>query len=285
MTAFARGQHSGNVGQLTCEIRSVNHRYLDISIYLPDNLRSLEMPMRELIRQLIKRGKIECSIRYQPSPHEVNALFTINTVLAKALCEASETIGAFLRQITPSSPIDILRFPGVIETKETDTKTVQKELLQLLEETLKDLLLAREREGKELNQFFLQRLDLLQVELKNIRKALPRVLKDQKNRLLQRFVEVKIELQPERLEQEMVLFAQKIDVAEEIERTETHIIEIRRVLQQNEAIGRRLDFLLQELNREANTLASKSVDSVITHAALQMKVLIEQVREQVQNVE
>jgi len=157
--------------------------------------------------------------------------------------------------------------------------------LRLVEQTLVELIEVRQREGEELKRLFLQRLDAMQVELTKVRERLPHVMKEQHDRLLKRFQDAKIELDPNRLEQEMVMFAQKIDVAEEIERTETHISEVRRMLKHGGIIGRRFDFLLQELNREANTLGSKSVDPVITHAAVEMKVLIEQIREQVQNIE
>lgn len=285
MTAFSRIQHQGNWGSLVCEMRSINHRYLEISLHLPELLRVLEMPMRERIRKLIKRGKVECNVRYQPSPSIENALFTVNTTLAQELCKASEEIASFLKTAAPTYPTDILRFPGVLETKETNLGVLENEVYHLLDATLKDLIAARSREGEELKQTFLQRLDLMQQELAKVRERLPQVMIDQRERLMKRFTEAKVELDPNRLEQEMVMFAQKIDVAEEIDRTETHINEIRRILKQDGIIGRRLDFLLQELNREANTLGSKSVDSVITHAAVELKVLIEQIREQVQNIE
>lgn len=285
MTAFARSQTQGSWGSLVCEIRSINHRYLEISLHAPDVVRALEMPIRERVRHLIKRGKIECGLKYQPSAASEGAMFSINTVLAKALCEASEQIGGFLKDAAPVHSTDILRFPGVLETKEADFQALQQEVLNLVEATLKDLLAARGREGEELKQLFLLRMDAMQVELAKVRERLPQVMIDQRERLLKRFADAKIELDPGRLEQEMVMFAQKIDIAEEIDRTETHILEIRRILKQGGASGRRLDFLLQELNREANTLGSKSVDPVITHAAVEMKVLIEQVREQVQNIE
>ncbi|OGT42047.1 MAG: YicC family protein [Gammaproteobacteria bacterium RIFCSPHIGHO2_12_FULL_37_34] len=284
MTAFARGEVRGDWGNLVCEIRSINHRYLDMVFYLPDMLRTLEMSMRESIRKVISRGKIECSIRYQPNAKAAQALFTMNGALVQALCQASEKIASFLGNASASST-DILRFPGVLETKEADLVILQKQVFHLLEKTLHDLAASRKREGDELTQLFFQRLDSIQQELVKIRQRLPLVLKEQKERLVKRFTEAKVELDPARLEQEMVIFAQKIDVAEEVDRTETHITETRRVLNQGGAVGRRLDFLLQELNRESNTLGSKSLDSILMHAAVEMKVLIEQMREQVQNVE
>ncbi len=285
MTAFARAQNQGSWGSLICEIRSINHRYLEMSLHLPEALRALEMLIRERIRQHIKRGKVECVIRYQLNAGSEGLLFSINTTLAQELCRASEQIATFLQNPTPAYTTDILRFPGVLETKEADLSQLQHELFQLVDKALNDLVDARAREGEELKQLFLQRMDLIHQELAKVRERLPQIMTDMRERLLKRFADVKLELDPSRLEQEMVMFAQKIDIAEEIERTATHVTEIRRILQQGGMVGRRLDFLLQELNREANTLGSKSVDSVTTHAAVEMKVLIEQVREQVQNIE
>jgi uncharacterized protein (TIGR00255 family) len=272
MTAFSRVQSQGEWGSLTCEMRSINHRYLEIGLHLPEALRVLEMPLREMIRKRIQRGKIECAIRYQSGGSAETALVSLNTALAKALCEAGETISSFMKTSAPVSPADILRFPGVLDTREADVKKIQDEVFQLLEKTIEDLLAARAREGEELKQLFLQRMELIQNELVKVRERLPNVMQEQREKLLKRLSDAKFELDPGRLEQEMVIYAHKIDVAEEIDRTETHITEVRRVLK-------------QELNREANTLGSKSVDSTLTHAAVEMKVLIEQVREQVQNVE
>lgn len=285
MTAFARSQSQGEFGSLVCEMRSINHRYLEMNVHLPDALRLFEMPIRERIRQLAKRGKVESSLRYQPHAGTEGALVSINTPLAKEICRATEMVATFLRKPGDINPTDILRFPGVLEAKQADIERLQAEVLKLVDNTLNELLAAREREGKELTQLFLQRMDLMQVELAKVRKQLPQVMINQRERLLQRFADAKVELDPGRLEQEMVIFAQRIDVSEEIDRTETHIAEVRRILKQGGTVGRRLDFLLQELNREANTLGSKSIDPILTHAAVEMKVLIEQVREQVQNVE
>jgi uncharacterized protein (TIGR00255 family) len=285
MTAFARGQSQGEWGTLVCEIRSINHRYLEMSLHLPELLRAFDMSIRERVRQKVKRGKVEVSVRYQQGADAQGFSFSVNKVLAKELCHASDEISQMLLQAVPASPTDILRFPGVLETNEADLEKLEAETFQLIEQTIDELLAARAREGEELKKLFLQRMDLMQQELQKVRTQLPNVMQEQRDRLLKRFSEASIELDPGRLEQEMVIFAQRIDVAEEIDRTETHIAEVRRVLKQGGIVGRRMDFLLQELNREANTLGSKSVDPVLTHAAIEMKVLIEQVREQVQNVE
>jgi uncharacterized protein (TIGR00255 family) len=284
MTAFAREQSQGDWGILTCELRSINHRYLEISLHLSEALRVFETPLREQIRRLVSRGKIECSLRYRPSAESEEA-YVVNVGLVKELARASEEVMAMIHDPAPISASDILRFPGVLESKEADQGMLQAEVLQLVEKALHDLLAAREREGSELNRLFQERMDLMQVEMKKVRERLPQVMKEAHERLRKRFSDAKVELDPARIEQEMVMFAQKIDIAEEIDRTETHILEVRRVLKTGGAAGRRLDFLLQELNREANTMGSKSTDSVITHAAVEMKVLIEQVREQVQNIE
>lgn len=285
MTAFARNQSQGKWGSLVCEMRSINHRYLEISTHLSEMVRGFEMPIRERIRDLIKRGKIECSIRYQSTNAHDGAMFTVNTTLVEELCKASETVSKLLGNAAPIYPTDILRFPGVLETNESDTSELEAALFQLLDKTITDLGAARGREGEELKKTFTDRLALMQQEMAKVKERLPSVITEAKERLNKRFLEAKVELDPSRLEQELVFFAQKIDIAEEIDRTQTHINEIQRILKEGGVVGRRLDFLMQELNREANTMGSKSVDPVITHAAVEMKVLIEQVREQVQNVE
>ncbi len=285
MTAFARAQREGEWGHLVCEMRSINHRYLEISLHLPEILRVFDMAVRERIRQKIKRGKIECAMRFQYPADVSGSMLEINEAYAKELCSAAEKISKYLDNPSAISPADILRFSGVLETREANLENLENELFVQIDQTIDELVAARAREGEELKQLFLQRMDAMQQEIAKVRKALPDIMTAQREKLLKRFTDVKLDLDPTRLEQEMVMFAQKIDVAEELERTETHIGEVRRVLKQGGPIGRRMDFLLQELNREANTLGSKSTDTVITHTAIEMKVLIEQVREQVQNIE
>lgn len=285
MTAFARVQNQNESYDLICEMRSINHRFLEMSVYLPELLRNYEMQIRERLRKNLQRGKVECSIRYRNNNNQLNQQLKINFDLIKELCAASEQIARFMPVSTPANPADFLRFPNVLETKEINSAALQEPLLAVVDATLNELIQARSREGEELKKFFTERFALLQQALEKIRERLPQILINQREQLLARFKEAKLELNQERLEQELLLFTQKIDVTEEIERTGTHIVESRRILQEGGAVGRRLDFLLQELNREANTIASKSVDEIVTHTAVEMKVLIEQIREQVQNVE
>jgi uncharacterized protein (TIGR00255 family) len=285
MTAFTRVEHQVDSGVLLCEIRSINHRYLDMNIYLPESVRSLEMAIRERIRHFVKRGKVECNIRYQAHLASKQAQLNVNMLLVKALCRASESIAAMLINAAPVNPADFLQFPGVLEKNETGADILEQAIFLLVDKALHELVTSRAREGEELERLFLTRLHLIQQELVKVREQLPKLMADVNEKIAKRFVEAKLQLDPTRLEQEMVMFAHKIDIAEEIDRIETHVVEVLRVLKEGGSVGRRLDFLMQELNREANTLGSKSTDSIITHTAVEMKVLVEQIREQVQNVE
>jgi uncharacterized protein (TIGR00255 family) len=284
MTAFARTQSQTHVGHIVCEVRSINHRYLEFSLRLPDMCHALESSIRERIRHHVKRGKVECLLRYQPSEtHDVD--MRVNTELAKKIVRANEAIGELLRNPAPINPVDILQWPGILQMTEVDEEAIHQEVLTLLEAALQDLVDARCREGDQLRDLFLQRLDNMTQTLTQVRERMPAILLGQRERLITRFREAHLQLDTTRLEQELVMFAQKIDITEEIERLETHIAEVRRILKQEGSMGRRLDFLMQELNREANTLGAKSVDTDTTRASVELKVLIEQMREQVQNVE
>jgi uncharacterized protein (TIGR00255 family) len=284
MTAFARTQQQGNWGSIVCELRSINHRYLEIFFRLPDSLHELEASMRERIRHHVKRGKIECFLRYQAADESVVEV-KLNNQLVEKLSRATSTIAAGLTNSAPINPMDILRWPGVLQTDTVDLEVVQAEVVHLLEQALVKLVEARAREGEQLKELFMQKLNHMNMELVHVRERLPSILKAQRTRLMTRFSEASLKFDNDRLEQELVLIAQKIDVTEEIERLETHIKEVQRVLKHGGNVGRRLDFLMQELNREANTLGAKSVDADTTRASVELKVLIEQIREQVQNVE
>ncbi len=284
MTAFARAQGQGKWGSAVCELRSINHRYLELVVRLPETLHEIESAMRERLRNYIKRGKIECHIRYQPGDVTGTEII-INNHLAERLCQANETIAKLLKNPAPVNTMDILHWPGILQIAELDLETIEDEILKLIEKALQDLVAARQREGEELKQLFLQRMESMKAEIGKVRQMMPEILKEQRERISKKFADVKLEMDTGRLEQEMILFAQKTDVTEELDRIDTHISEVRRVLKQGGVVGRRLDFLMQELNREANTLGAKSVVVETTRVSVELKVLIEQVREQVQNVE
>jgi uncharacterized protein (TIGR00255 family) len=284
MTAFARTQGQGTWGSAVCEVRSINHRYLECVIRLPEALHELETPLRECIRHYIKRGKIEFHLRYQPSD-TTGTEMTINHSLVEQLCKANEVIATRLKQPAPINTMDILAWPGVLELAEIDLEMIQDQVISLLEKALQELVAARAREGEELKKLFLQRLDSMKTEVAKVREHLPEILASQRERLMARFSDAKLELDSGRLEQEIVLFAQKTDVMEELDRIDSHVSEVRRILKHGGVLGRRLDFLMQELHREANTLGAKSTNMDTTRASVELKVLIEQVREQVQNIE
>lgn len=284
MTAFARRTAQHPWGTAVWEIRSVNHRYLELTLRLPETLRELETPIRERIKQHLQRGKIECYLKYQPLGADLNTL-TVNHALVEQLATTATKVKAFFPNTAPINIMDVLSWPEVLRINETQTAIGTPSLLELFDATLKDLVTARAQEGKALHDIIVKRLkETLQLTEK-IKKRLPLTLENQRKKIIARLEEMKTQLNPERVEQEMVLLAQKMDIAEELDRIKIHVDEANRVLREDKAAGKRLDFLLQELNREANTLASKSMDGPISAAAVDLKVLIEQMREQIQNIE
>jgi len=283
MTAFGRREVSGESGQLVCELRAVNHRYLELFIRLPDELRALEMSAREKIGKKLKRGKIECTLRYKPS--DTVGDIEIDDQLTTAVLNACEQINSKLPAQTPVSAIEVLRWPGVVSQQERDFGPVQKAAMQLLDETLADFVATREREGQLTEKMILDRCESIAVIVAEQRTHRPTVMQRLRDRLQQKLDELSVEPDQQRLEQELVFAAQKLDVDEELDRLEAHITEVKKVLRRDEPVGRRLDFLMQELNREANTLGSKSQDAATTSSSVDLKVLIEQMREQVQNIE
>lgn len=284
MTAFARQQGEGSWGNATWELRSVNHRYLEISVRLPDSLSYLEPIIREQLKSRLQRGKIDIALKYIPSETETKQI-TVNKALVAELIKAQQTITNLTKQTAPINSFDILRWPGVISASHSDTKQWQEELLRIFAKAMDELIALRSSEGKLMRDTLLQRLSTMQLEIAKVKACLPEVLIAQREKLNKLISETKTTLDSSRLEQEMVLFAQKIDVTEELDRLQFHIHEMKKTLQHGGAVGRRLDFLLQELNREANTLASKSAATQTTTAAVELKVLIEQMREQIQNAE
>jgi len=283
MTAFARRDAQGDWGVLTCEVRTVNHRYLEPSFRLPEALRELENRFREQLRTHLRRGKVDVALRLQ-SNAAVQRL-EIDEAMAHAVNEAANHINRMLDNPAHLNALDILRWPGVLASAEQDYSSVKKAADQLFSETVAELVDGREREGQRLLPLFEDRLKTMATLVSDVRGLMPELLKAQEEALRNRFGQAKVELDPDRLAQEVVMLAQKSDVAEELDRLDAHVQEVTHVLQADEAIGRKLDFLMQELNREANTLSSKSIDARVTRAAVDLKVLIEQMREQVQNVE
>lgn len=284
MTSFARKEVRGDWGTLTCEIRTVNHRYLEPSFRLPEAFRELENRFREALRSGVKRGKVDISMRLQAA-EEATQSFEISDEMARAVNEAANHINRMLDNPAHISALDILRWPGVLSVPEQDYSAARSAAVDLFAETVKELVEVRQREGERLRPLFEDRLDTMASLVGEVRQNMPQLIDAQEKQLRERFEKARVELDPDRIAQEMVMLAQKSDVAEELDRLDAHIGEVRDTLQTDEPIGRRLDFLMQELNREANTLSSKSIDAGVTRAAVDLKVLIEQMREQVQNIE
>lgn len=283
MTAFARRELKAEWGSAVWEIRSVNQRYLETFFRLPEQFRSLEPMLRERFRKQLQRGKVECSLRYAPNEGAVGKL-SVNQELAKQLINAAEWVQSQGKS-DGINPVEILRWPGVIAAEETDMDTMQTEALAEFDATLKEFKQARGNEGANMKEMIEQRLDGIEEQVKIVTARMPEVITWQREKLLSRFEEAKIELEETRVEQEMIMLAQKVDVAEELDRLNSHIGETRNILKKGGAVGRRLDFMMQEFNRESNTLGSKSIHSDITQSAVELKVLIEQMREQIQNIE
>lgn len=284
MTAFSRKELPTDGGTLTWEIRSVNQRFLEALPRLPDNFRDLEMPVRERLRQKISRGKVECTLRFKGDTGKVADL-RLNEILVKQILATAHTLSELTGSAANISPQTLLTWPGVIETPETDLKGLQAQAMSLFDEALDDFIKVREREGAELRKLLEERLDAIRAHVVTVREAVPAILQAQREKLSARLQEFMASLDQDRVEQELVMLAHKMDVEEELDRLSTHIDEVRRILAEGGAQGRRLDFLMQELNREANTLGSKSVHVSTTQVAVELKVLIEQMREQVQNIE
>lgn len=283
MTAFARQELNGPYGTLTWEIRSVNHRYLEPHLRLPESLRSLEGPVRDLLRKGLSRGKIECSLRLVEAETETGS--GLNLERAREVVAAAEQIAALISQPAALDPLQVMLQPGVLSRPEADGEQLQADALQLFKQTLAQLKDNRAREGVELARLIAERLDAIEQETRTLAEAIPGMLDAQRQKILDRCQEIALEIDPQRLEQELVMLAQRSDVAEELDRLHTHLNEVRHVLGSKQPVGRRLDFLMQELNREANTLGSKAIDVRTTQASVNIKVLIEQMREQIQNIE
>ncbi|NXZ83975.1 YicC family protein [Haemophilus influenzae] len=283
MTAFARLEVKKDWGDAVWEIRSVNQRYLENFFRLPEQFRGLENTLREKLRQSLTRGKIECSLRIE-TKKQTNAELNLNKELANQVIQSLQWIKTQAGE-GDINLTDVLRYPGVVEAQEQDLDAISQDLLTVFDDLLTDFIAMRGREGEKLNDIIQQRLDAIAVETEKVRSQMPAVLQWQRERLLQRFEDAQINLDPQRVEQEMILLAQRVDVAEELDRLQMHVKETTNILKKGGAVGRKLDFMMQELNRESNTLASKSINADITASAVELKVLIEQMREQIQNLE
>ena len=282
MTAYATAERATEGGTLACELRAVNHRFLELGLRLPEELRVLEPALRERISARIARGKLDFSLRLR-SPEGEGGL-QLNATLVRQLSELALDMTARVPALRTEF-IDLLQYPGVLQARSTDAEVLQAEALALLDTLLDQFVGAREREGEKLAVAIRERVDALAARAAEVRELIPVIRAGQRQKLDARLADLAQAADPGRVEQELVLWLQKLDVDEELDRLDSHIKEIRRVLKQTEPVGRRLDFLLQEFNREANTLGSKSVDVRTTNIAVELKVLIDQIREQVQNIE
>ena len=284
MTGFARESVETALGTLTWEIRAVNHRYLDVQFKLPEDLRPKEQDFRQQASAILGRGKVECSLYFRRAMDQQTEM-QIDTTLVELLGARIAELSATLPATAAVNPIEILRWPGVMKSPEIDAEPLFEYAGTLLDTALQSIAGMRLSEGSRIAEMLKSRVTEIEVIAKSVRKRMPEVLTASRVKQQERLNKLDIEADPMRLEVELALIAQKIDVDEELDRLESHLVEIRDALIDEEAVGRRLDFLMQELNREANTLGSKSADTETTKAAVDLKVLIEQMREQIQNVE
>ena len=283
MTAYASAETTGPAGTLSCELRTVNHRYLELSPRLPDELRGFESLLRERIAAKLSRGKLDITVRLRGNDARSDSL-NINEALVSKLAELALSMRTRFPQMRVELT-DLLRFPGVMQQAEIDPEAQQAALFEVVDRALDALTATREREGEKLGEILRDKLDGIERVVADVRSWMPEIRAALRTRLEGRLADIKQPIEPGRLEQELVMQITRTDVDEELDRLSTHIGETRRVLGLKEPVGRRLDFLMQEFNREANTLGSKSVDTRSTNAAVELKVLIEQMREQVQNIE
>ena len=283
MTGYATASAELDNGSLTLELRAVNHRYLDIQLRMPDELRSFEGELRAAITTQLQRGKVECRINYAARSAPIGA--ALNHDLLQRLAIWNKEVQSVLPYARSLSVADVLRWNGVLESPATSTQELRATLLDLLQTVLQEFSAARAREGEKLQEFLLERLEKIEELCNNVIPHVPAALAAFAQKLTSRLREAMQNADDERMRQEITLFASKIDVDEELSRLANHLTEMRRILSSGGTVGKRLDFLMQELNREANTLGSKSVDAEVSRSAMEMKILIEQMREQIQNLE
>lgn len=280
MTAFARGQ----ADQVTWEIRTVNQRYLDISFRMPDNLRELEPELRNMLRDKIHRGKIDCALRLDSIAEGMDEP-ELDPAKLEHLVRLIDHVASRTSNLSPLNPLELLKWPGVLVEPEDEKEDLLARVKQAFGNAVTSLVSMREREGTELERLILQRLDELAVIVSGVREEAPKIVENLSTRIRDKVADLGTEVDAGRLEQELVYLCQRADVQEELDRLDTHVEEVRTTLANEGPIGRRLDFLMQELNREANTLSSKSLAAEVSIQAVELKVIIEQMREQVQNIE
>lgn len=283
MTAFARLETTTEIGKLIFEMRSVNHRYLDLGFRLPEIIRELEPDFREAIKAILSRGKVEVNVRVESS--DIQSSLEINQALAADILGLHHKLYEVSPEIAPIDFMSLLKWPGILSQTQILTDAIKKQIIVAFEQCIEVLLTNRQREGNALAQTVMDRLTQCEQYLTDIKAQYPAQLVQQKQKLTDRLKDIAEQLDTLRVEQEMVLLAQKLDIAEEIDRLSTHINEFRRMMSKGGQVGRRMDFLLQEMNREANTMASKAIDANIQHMVVEIKVLLEQIREQAQNIE
>ncbi|MGB0954932.1 MAG: YicC/YloC family endoribonuclease [Panacagrimonas sp.] len=284
MTGYARLEGDCSVGRVVWEMRAVNHRYLDVSLRLPEDFRRMEPDLRQLVSKQIGRGKIECSLRYRYDGAQSSEL-AVDTHRVQQLQQAMDQVAHIWGPMGPSDPLRLLSFAGVIREPEDDLSPLLATARELFNGLLKAFDDSRLGEGARMHDFLVERCDNIEALVAQVRPRYQAAREQWVERLRQRALEMKVELDPQRFEQELAIAAQRLDVEEELSRLASHLVEVRQVLKRDKSVGRRLDFLMQELNREANTLSSKSQDAEMTRLAVEMKVQIEQMREQVQNIE
>ncbi|MDG1292665.1 MAG: YicC family protein [Pseudomonadales bacterium] len=283
MTAFARVQGDNSLGTYAWELRSVNHRYLETQFKLPDKLKVLEPALRERMRSALARGKVECNLYFKANESEQG--FIVNEEKVAALLLAAQQLNEKKSDLTPLSSYEILQWPGVLQSVELNIDAIVESLLESFDDALLKLAEARHAEGQRMTDVICEKLDQVDDLTNQVKLNMPKILAEHQKRLEERLAQLSVEVDKDRLAQEVVMLAQKVDVAEELDRLVAHTAEVRDTLAKDEPCGRRLDFLMQELNREANTLGSKSIATDSSQGAINLKVLIEQMREQVQNIE
>lgn len=284
MTGFARQSAESKIGTLTWELRAVNHRYLDVQFRMPDELRPSEQVFRQQVTAVLHRGKVDCVLHFRRAFDQQTEL-QLNDELVALVGRRVSEMAATISDLAPLNPLDLLRWPGIVQQSDVDVEPLLSAAGALLGQTLDSMAAMRASEGERIAEMLHSRCDDIDALAHSVRERMPQVLEAVNGRQRERIDRLDVVADPARLEVELALIAQKLDVDEELDRLDSHVTEIRGIVGNGGAVGRRLDFLMQELNREANTLGSKSADPETTKAAVELKVLIEQMREQIQNVE